>query len=139
MTYHPDHYKGEDGALKFREVTEAYEVLGNIKKRRLYDRGLYNFGMAASPKEAEDYASQLRKSGRPGDKKPTKTGRTAVFDFDSWSKEHYTSTFQETQKIKRKAQYEEEQQKKDKDDKRSEFFVFVLLVSLFFGLVPYFK
>ncbi|KFM80447.1 DnaJ-like protein subfamily C member 30, partial [Stegodyphus mimosarum] len=39
--YHPDRNEGsEEAAIKFREVTEAYEVLGNYGMRKRYDKGL---------------------------------------------------------------------------------------------------
>lgn len=41
--YHPDKNKGDD--KKFKEVNEAYQVLGDEKKRANYDR----FGTAGSP------------------------------------------------------------------------------------------
>lgn len=38
--YHPDKNKGSDLASgRFREIKEAYEVLGNHGKKRRYDRG----------------------------------------------------------------------------------------------------
>ena len=38
MKYHPDRNSGDENATKkFREVTEAYEVLGDEKKREEYD------------------------------------------------------------------------------------------------------
>ena len=40
MTFHPDKNKSDDSAAeKFRNVTEAYEVLGNYRLRKLYDKG----------------------------------------------------------------------------------------------------
>ncbi|XP_066983348.1 uncharacterized protein [Macrobrachium rosenbergii] len=60
--YHPDQYKGNDGSLKFREITEAYEVLGNFQKRRMYDKGVYNIDTAATPQEAEEYSSKFYES-----------------------------------------------------------------------------
>lgn len=40
MVYHPDKNEGnQEYAQKFREITEAYEVLGNVKSRKMYDRG----------------------------------------------------------------------------------------------------
>ena len=38
IKYHPDKNPGDDEAVKkFREITEAYEVLGDEKKRKEYD------------------------------------------------------------------------------------------------------
>ena len=38
MKYHPDRNAGDEkAAKKFREITEAYEVLSNEKKRKEYD------------------------------------------------------------------------------------------------------
>lgn len=40
--YHPDRNDGSpESAQKFRDITEAYEILGNYKLRRLYDKGLF--------------------------------------------------------------------------------------------------
>ena len=38
MKYHPDRNAGDEkAAKKFREITEAYEVLSNGEKRKEYD------------------------------------------------------------------------------------------------------
>lgn len=43
MQYHPDRNKTKEGEKKFKEVTNAYEVLSNPQKRQQYDQ----FGHAA--------------------------------------------------------------------------------------------
>lgn len=41
MIYHPDKNRGcEDAIKKFREITDAYEVLSNAKSRNQYDEGI---------------------------------------------------------------------------------------------------
>lgn len=40
--YHPDKNSGcSNAAIKFRDVAEAYEILGNAKSRKVYDRGKF--------------------------------------------------------------------------------------------------
>lgn len=43
LQYHPDRNKGKESEAKFKEVTKAYEVLGDEQKRKTYDQ----FGAAA--------------------------------------------------------------------------------------------
>ena len=43
LKYHPDRNKEKDAAEKFKEISEAYEVLSNPKKKQTYDQ----FGHAA--------------------------------------------------------------------------------------------
>jgi len=38
LQYHPDRNKTKEGEAKFKEVTKAYEVLGNEEKRKTYDQ-----------------------------------------------------------------------------------------------------
>src|SRR5689334_16575894 len=44
--YHPDHNDGDEKAeARFKEISEAYDVLGDPEKRKQYDRGQGPFGM----------------------------------------------------------------------------------------------
>jgi len=42
LKYHPDKNPGKDTSKKFREIAEAYEVLGNEEKRKQYDQKGHN-------------------------------------------------------------------------------------------------
>ncbi|MBM6499044.1 DnaJ domain-containing protein [Flavobacterium macrobrachii] len=37
FVYHPDHNKSENASFYFREITEAYEILKDSEKRKIYD------------------------------------------------------------------------------------------------------
>lgn len=90
MIYHPDKNKGSEEAAKmFRDITAAYEILGNVRQRRLYDSG----------------ANLNQKSSKHSTKQPFETMKTSSdvyktnirgreYNFNEWSKAHYTNVFQ---------------------------------------------
>lgn len=53
--YHPDKNSGEENAQKFKEISEAYQVLGNKERRQQYDQygttfdGAQGFGGGQNP------------------------------------------------------------------------------------------
>lgn len=50
LEYHPDRNKTKEAEAKFKEVTKAYEVLGDPQKRQTYDQfGAAAFEQAAGP------------------------------------------------------------------------------------------
>jgi len=63
LQYHPDRNKSADASAKFKEVTEAYEVLADSKKRETYDQyGHAAFDQAAGFGGAGPF-SQTQQSG----------------------------------------------------------------------------
>ena len=67
--YHPDVSKASDAAEKFQEATEAYEILNDPKKRKLYDQ-FGHAGLSGGPA-----GPQAWRTGRPG------TGQGFSMDF----------------------------------------------------------
>ena len=63
--YHPDVSKEKDAAEKFKEVNEAYDILSNPEKKKLYDQ----FGHAAfdgTGAESEFYKNYQNYGGAHG-------------------------------------------------------------------------
>ncbi|KAM3964008.1 dnaJ (Hsp40) homolog 11 [Aphomia sociella] len=111
--YHPDKSSDEESTNKFRTIKEAYEVLGNIKLKKMYDRGMLaghdrKSRMEYKPEpEPTDPTLKFYKSHQQRHITPTMDGRTPVYDFDAWSKNHYGDLF-------RKSQYDKGMIKKKK-------------------------
>lgn len=127
--YHPDQYKGdEDPAKKFREIKEAYEILGNFSQRKMYDRGLLGMSAAVTPGEAEEYSSKFYESRRKRGAVPTASGRTPIYDFDEWTKLHYQSSWERKQEAK--VRYEEvlRQRNVEVEEKKTQSVISVLML-----------
>ena len=64
MKYHPDRNQEDKAAEeKFKKAAEAYEVLGNLEKRKIYDRfgieGLSSSGFGGGPSDINDIFSHF--------------------------------------------------------------------------------
>lgn len=107
MIYHPDKNKGSESANeKFKAITAAYEVLGNFKLRRLYDRGsVIDDGHLKGWGSQESKDSSV-KGARIQTTRGTYTGRTPIYDFDEWSRIHYGEILEK--RAKAKARYEKQ-------------------------------
>lgn len=98
---------------KFRQVTAAYEVLGNLKLRKMYDKGLLprdGVTFRQSPDSESDDTFEEQKKSSPFKQKryqPT-TGRTDSFNFDEWSRMHYGYAMNRKSAAKERAQNAED-------------------------------
>ncbi|CAG5116060.1 unnamed protein product [Candidula unifasciata] len=66
--YHPDRTKCPQNNSRFLEIKEAYEILGNSKKKLMYDKGIYNNSTSrtdstttASRKKTESHTETFKK------------------------------------------------------------------------------
>ncbi|OXA52805.1 dnaJ homolog subfamily B member 9 [Folsomia candida] len=102
MKCHPDKTKGDD--TKFREISTAYEVLGNLKLRKMYDKGYLPVGTSGSTyqnirddptrepvTDFGEHFRQERSERKQG--QPPPSGRSAAYDYDEWTRMHYSDTF----------------------------------------------
>ncbi|XP_045109201.1 dnaJ homolog subfamily C member 30, mitochondrial-like [Portunus trituberculatus] len=134
--YHPDQYKGdEDPAKKFREIKEAYEILGNFSQRKMYDRGLLGMSTAATPGEAEEYSSKFYESRRKRGAVPTTSGRTPIYNFDEWTKVHYQSSWERKQDAKIRYEDVLRQRSTEVEEKKTQSAISVLMLLIIAFLI----
>lgn len=136
MLHHPDKNKDDnEAAEKFREITEAYEVLGNFRLRKLYDKGIIHTAGQNYPKpeaepEEDDPTAKFYKA-RMRKEHPTATGRTPIYDFDAWNDAHYSGEIKRQQKLSRMMREKRENAEIRSHNSQTE--AVVLLVLIFFG------
>lgn len=68
--YHPDIKKDESSLAMFRSITEAYDILGNIKSRQLYDKKMYGKGEYYDTSKHKFYSSLYRDQVRDNVRAP---------------------------------------------------------------------
>lgn len=116
--YHPDRNKDSDNAAdKFRSITEAYEVLGNYRLRKLYDKGILHtagrqyahHGTVEKEPEEDDPQTRFYKKRMTRTHVPTASGRTPIYDFDEWSRTHYGERFERKKAAEAKFRHKAEQ------------------------------
>lgn len=143
MIYHPDkNVDNDDAVKKFRAITEAYEVLGNFRLRKLYDKGVvhtagHQFAHVRNPnvediaEEPEDDAqTKFYKAHMKKAHIPTPSGRTPIYDFDEWSRQHYGKTFERRQRAKAKHNYSTEREQMEKHSTQKEYLLFGMVFAI---------
>ncbi|KAL0268542.1 UNVERIFIED_CONTAM: hypothetical protein PYX00_010445 [Menopon gallinae] len=98
--YHPDKNDGSKESVKmFREISEAYEVLGSEKSRILYDQkmsyGGAGYQRQSSTNHKQDYNYEAGGTIHRNNNRRRHTGKTWYFDFDAWNNAHYPKMQQE--------------------------------------------
>ncbi|GFN77451.1 Dnaj subfamily c member [Plakobranchus ocellatus] len=80
--HHPDVSKSPRSHAIFAEISEAYEILSNPQKRRMYDKGIYT--RAGSFKNAEEIKTKPPTFERGKHSPPHK-----LYNFDEHYRQHY--------------------------------------------------
>ena len=87
LKHHPDKHKGsEESHDKFQEISEAYNILSNHHERKIYDRELIVDGQLRAEHAHAYYPP----------KSPSKP-RESIYDFDEWTKAHYSKQLNQKQ------------------------------------------
>lgn len=111
--YHPDKNAGsEEATLRFSEISEAYNVLGNKSLRKKYDRGILTHTdlQGARRPTAKEAGSSTGQQTRSRSSSIDGVNRQNVFDFDSFFKSHYGEQLQREREFR--ARQEQLQEKK---------------------------
>lgn len=132
--FHPDRNQGcSDASRKFQEVSNAYEVLGNYKLRKLYDKGLLHTAGAEFAHHVHDepinphphakfYESRQRRE--------TYSGKTPIYDFDEWSRMHYEETFDRRNRAKQRWDNLQERVARDRSEDVSEKAIWTIFIGI---------
>ncbi|XP_014211098.1 protein tumorous imaginal discs, mitochondrial [Copidosoma floridanum] len=95
--YHPDRNTSQEAKTKFQDVSNAYEVLGNFHKRKVYDRNLSARGGTVASNTSypvhEDKFAGFKKSRSSNVNETKSTDNFRNYDFDAWTKAHYGVAF----------------------------------------------
>lgn len=138
--YHPDKNKGSsEAADKFRDISEAYEVLGNYRLRKLYDKGiLHTAGKQyahsetvyenRNEEEEDDSQTKFYKARMKRTHTTAASGRTPIYDFDEWAKNHYGESFDKNQKAKKRFEDKLKKEEFAKVNLQKEYVLLVILV-----------
>ncbi|CAG9770329.1 unnamed protein product [Ceutorhynchus assimilis] len=142
--YHPDRNQGttfeqrEQHSQKFRDISEAYEILGNVRSRKMYDKGFLGgniFGPKVAESTPDDPLAKFYKSREHRARPPNPTGQQPIYDFDEWSRQHYGASVRRDRELKEKRAAYAAEKKAKEENKYEEFSVLTLLVIIFTCLV----
>lgn len=141
MLYHPDKNKeSEEAAEKFRQITAAYEVLGNFRLRKLYDKGIIHSAEEKfrKPQEEEEEDPTARfYQARMNKERRTATGRTPIYNFDEWAEAHYGGEFKRQQKLRNSAKEKKTNTEHISSDQKNQKLVFLGMLAFFIVFVSF--
>ena len=127
LKHHPDKHKGsEESHDRFQEISEAYNVLSDHEQRKLYDRELVVDGQLRA-----EHAHAYYPPKSP--KKP----RESIYDFDEWTKAHYSKQLNQNQQAR--TQKAEDRVELNKPKMRiGSFRMIILGATVIVGVISYY-
>ncbi|KAI9560020.1 hypothetical protein GHT06_014030 [Daphnia sinensis] len=129
--FHPDvSDQSEESAVKFRQITTAYEILGNLKLRKMYDKGLLPRDGLISQEVDVAYEDCETQSPFKKTRSQPATGRTTVYDYDQWSRLHYGTTLNRRTVAKEKWQSKYDARINETEFKKSDNAIAFVLLSI---------
>lgn len=110
MRHHPDKNKGSIAANeRFHEITAAYDTLSNESLRASYDESI----------GAATRTTTVLRARKPAQRQGAPVGRSEIYNFDEFYRQHYSEAVQSHQARKRRyeefLQSEERSARRDKD------------------------
>lgn len=138
--YHPDINSGSASAAeRFRDIAEAYEILGNLKARKLYDRGIVmrdDSQIDEPVNENYKHAPFYNQRNKPTATKSTISGTSRYYDMDAWTRAHYSETFTAAYAKKREGHsFVQEKTTMVKENQLTAQLVGVIVLLMGFGFV----
>lgn len=126
--YHPDRATADE--TMFKEVSEAYEILGNVKRRKLYDKGvLFEWERERKVEQQKETDKKYKKIFKDDIKRkqaPSETGYGGDFDFDGWVKKHYSTQRDFKQRMGNRVKIIDQQKKSNEETYQVEIMCFSL-------------
>ncbi|XP_038056895.1 dnaJ homolog subfamily C member 30, mitochondrial-like [Patiria miniata] len=124
--YHPDVNPGSSIAQdRFAAISEAYSVLGNVKLRRRYDRGIFTERDLHS--ESKEKAARQEKDQARGFSVYYNTHGERMFDFDEFYRAHYAEARQREQRERELRKRRSEAWRKEQEEMRTPLWMTVSL------------
>ncbi|XP_044013069.1 dnaJ homolog subfamily C member 30, mitochondrial-like [Aphidius gifuensis] len=145
MQYHPDKNNSDEAKIKFREISDAYEVLGNFNKRKNYDRGInvkttaYKSHQPGENIKTEDITKEAFRARSEIFRHSSALNNQKIYDFDEWTKAHYGKLFRRSQFEKQELHRMMEINKRfsDSSDSKNEFPAVIFVVVVCFIMVMF--
>ncbi|XP_067113025.1 uncharacterized protein [Osmerus mordax] len=103
--YHPDKNAGSEHAtLRFSDISEAYNVLGNKGLRKKYDRGILSQSDITGASRPTGKATSSSTSHQTRATKSAAVGIDSknIFDFDKFYKSHYNEQLQRDKELRQR-------------------------------------